>query len=258
MLPLQWFTVIRIVNLYFLHTLGYNTGLNKSGIVFCEACGVRPVDEQYPAPPWFLSTLELHGLFFFQHHSVIEVLTPVLHYCSWTFIRHTLSDRLTKVGRNDFWRSGSRNFRVPLWSAFNIFRTLSKNRRALTNGTIEATAGINRVTCTVLQCHSSVPLPSPYLSWLSYQAKVAPVLTLWARFPALPSAWSSPPLFAVLYWCGGIDQLICWLCGQGLSVLMPAWQMGSLLTTAATQLPFERVANKRDCIPEFIRLAAWT
>lgn len=58
--------------------LRYSKGLNKSGIVFCEACGVRPVDEQYPAPPCFLSTLELHGLFFFQHHSVIEVLRPVL------------------------------------------------------------------------------------------------------------------------------------------------------------------------------------
>ena len=47
--------------------------------LFPEACGVGSVDEQYPAPPWFLSTLELHGLFFFFS---ITLSSKYLHQCS--------------------------------------------------------------------------------------------------------------------------------------------------------------------------------
>lgn len=229
-----------------LHTLGYSKGLNKSGIVFCEPCGVRPVDEQSPAPPWFLSTLELHGLFFFQHHSVIEVLTPVLHYGSWTFIRHGLSDWQNSAGMICGDLGHASQIQGPFMIRFYLFHNSRKKQTSLNKQPHRYKLGY------LHSAPASRPLClCPHLI-SPYQAKVAPVLTLWARSPALPLARSSPPLFAVLYWCGGIDQLICWLCGQGLSVLMPAWQMCSLQTTAVTLLPFENVANKRDCIPEFI------
>lgn len=55
------------------------------------------------------------------------------------------------------------------------------NRRAIINSTIEATSVTNWADCLVSSSITAL-VPSPYLPLLSYQAKEAPVLTLWARF----------------------------------------------------------------------------
>lgn len=110
----------------------------------------------------------------------------VLHYGSCTFIGRGLSDRLTKVWRNDFW--------IP-WSAF--ISSLSFWVQALLYPcTLSAQTDGSSVTARSRpplsqtgrpdSCSSvTASVPSPYLSWLSYQAKAAPVLTLWARLSSL-------------------------------------------------------------------------
>lgn len=139
---------------------------------------------------------------------------------------------------------------IPSSGSSLPMHALSTNRRVICNGAIEATPVTNWATCIVLQCHRNGALTLSLMAFLSGQSSIDFVGE--ARQP-FPRRRARRHCLLFLYWCGGIDQLIRWLGGQGLSVLMPVWQMCSLLTTAVTQSPFEHVPNKWGCIPEFAK-----
>lgn len=117
----------------------------------------------------------------------------VLHCGSCTFIGRGLSDRSTKVGRNDFWRADSGSLDLPQSAVFQalLYPCVVS---AQTDGSLVMARSRPPLSQTgrPVSCSSvTASVPSPYLSWPSYQAKGAPVLTLWARL-------SSPSLGAEL------------------------------------------------------------
>lgn len=160
----------------------------------------------------------------------------VLHCGSCTFIGHGVSDTLTKVRRNDFWRAA-------------LHQADSGSLDKQTGHYKQHDRGhLSHKLGWLLSAPASPPW-CPHLISHGFLIRLKR-LQYWLCGRGFSSFALSAELAAIVCRCGGIDQLVRWHCGQGLSVLMPAWQM--CCATAVTQLPFEHVTNKWDCFPEFV------
>lgn len=144
----------------------------------------------YGGPP--LWQLYFHQTWPFQIHEVWITMTWACWQGSeWMILAATL----------EIWVVlGS--FRVPLWSKIKskIFQPESNRLSFQARWPIINRPSWSWIRLTVKYCsvNSSAPLPSPYLPWVPYQVKVAPVLTLWERLSALLSAQSSQWLLAIV------------------------------------------------------------
>lgn len=105
----------------------------------------------------------------------------------------------------------SGSFRVSLWSPLRLIKHLfawvepsihpqHSQHSQMDYHKQDVRPSLSWLRLTVRQCsvNSPAPLPSPYLPWVPYQVKAAPVLTLWERLSVLLSAQSSQWLLAIV------------------------------------------------------------